>query len=446
MNPRRLIPYVVIFLLLVGAYVVLLWQQGQQAAREQEAKKVFKVQEKDIDELTLIRGGSEIRLVKKDFNWQLVAPLKTRADQGVVDSMLVTLARLQKERDLGPVKDLKAFGLDQPHLVVEFAAQGKIYRLAIGSKVPGTRGYYTRLGQGTDILLISTGSKDSLDRTIQALRDKTLLSFRINDVKALKLRSGKTQVDLEKTGPQVWRWAGRPDFRVRSDQVESLLRQLHTAQVKEFLAQPPKNLGRLGLAPHPKYEVTLVTGKGTESLWLGITKDQGVYVSKGPEGPVVLVDQRLEEEVAKAPATLEDRRLWGGSPQDVQKMVWGRPGQSWTATRGQDFWTLKGPQATELKQPAPRLELVLWKLKNLEYARTLKQQAPGAQEHFVLELFDASGKLLFRLEELGKKGEQEAEVAARQGDQSMAALVPVKNLAEIHGDLARLASPPSRKQ
>jgi hypothetical protein len=445
MNPRRLIPYVVIFLVLVGAYLVLLWQQGQQVAREQEAKKVFKVQEKDIQSLALIRGGSEIRLVKKkDFNWHLVAPLKTRADQGVVDSMLLTLARLQKERDLGPVKDLKAFGLDQPHLVVEFAAQGKTHRLEIGSKVPGTRGYYSRLGQSPDILLISTASKDSLDRTLQALRDKTLLTFQTSEVKAIKLRSGKTEVDLDKTGPQAWRWVGRPDFRVRSDRVESLLRELHAARVKEFLAQPPKNLGRLGLAPRPKYEVTLVTGKGTTNLWLGITKDQGVYASRGPEGPVVLVDQRLEEEVAKMPSTLEDRRLWGGSPQGVHRVVWGRPGQSWTATKDKESWVLKGPQGGEVKQPGVRMELALWKLQNLEYATMVKQPAAGAKENFVLELFDASGKSLFRLEELGKKGDQE-EIAARKGDQTSTALVPVKNLAEIHGDLARLTSPPPPK-
>ena len=41
MTPRRLIPYLVIFLVLAGVYVGLHWRREWQAARDEEAKKVF---------------------------------------------------------------------------------------------------------------------------------------------------------------------------------------------------------------------------------------------------------------------------------------------------------------------------------------------------------------------------------------------------------------------
>ena len=41
MNPRRLIPYVVVFLILAGTYVGLRWHQRQKETREQQAKQVF---------------------------------------------------------------------------------------------------------------------------------------------------------------------------------------------------------------------------------------------------------------------------------------------------------------------------------------------------------------------------------------------------------------------
>jgi hypothetical protein len=66
MTPRRLIPYVVVFLVLAGAYGGLRWRQEQQAARDEQAKKVFAIKESDLSDLTLVRGKDEVRLVKKD--------------------------------------------------------------------------------------------------------------------------------------------------------------------------------------------------------------------------------------------------------------------------------------------------------------------------------------------------------------------------------------------
>lgn len=441
MNPRRLIPYIIILLVLGGAYLGLKWHQFRQEAQELRAKKIFQVAEKDVSTLTLTRRGEEIRLVKQDYVWQLTAPLKTRADQAAVDAMLVSLAGLQKERDLGPRQDLKTFGLEQPTLVLEFTAQGQPHRLAIGAQVPGARGYYARKDQDPQVVLIGAAAKDSLDRSLPALRDKTLLSFRPEEVRGVAFKSGKALVNLEKTGA-TWRWVGRPDFQVRPDRVEQLLRALHAARIKEFLDQPPKNLRPLGLAPRPRTEVTLLTGTGKETLFLGAPKDGSVYARKGPEGPVVLVDQTLEADLAKAASSLEDRRLWRGPVAEAQKLVWGPPGKQWTAQKEQDFWKISGPEGAPFRQPAARLELALWKLQNLEYGTVLPRVEP-APETFSLEVLDAGSKPLFRLEELGKKGDR-LTVQARQGDQTLAALVPARSLDELKGDLARLTTPPQK--
>ena len=43
-----------------------------------------------------MRGTGEVRLVKKDKLWHLIAPLNAKADQTTVDSMLTTLVRQGK--------------------------------------------------------------------------------------------------------------------------------------------------------------------------------------------------------------------------------------------------------------------------------------------------------------------------------------------------------------
>jgi len=159
MTPRRLIPYVVVFLILAVAYGGLRWGKERQVARDEEAKKVFHLQESDLSGLSLVRGKDEIRLVKKDRVWHLTAPVNTRADQTVVDSMLTTLTRLRQERDLGVEKDLKPFGLDKPDLVVKFTAKGQPHQLVIGAKAPGDQNYYVLRDQDPHLLTISMGAR-----------------------------------------------------------------------------------------------------------------------------------------------------------------------------------------------------------------------------------------------------------------------------------------------
>jgi Domain of unknown function (DUF4340) len=441
MTPRRLIPYVVVFLILAGAYGGLRWRQEQQVARDEQAKKVFNLKEGDLSALTLVRGKDEVRLVKKDQVWRLTAPLDTKADQTVVDSMLTTLARLRMERDLGPEKDLKPFGLDKPGLVVKFIAQGQPHQLVIGAKTPGDQNYYVLRDQDPQLLTISMGSKDSLDRQLLALRDKILLPFIMGEVKGLRVETPKTEVALEKTGPQTWGWVERPDFRVRGDRVEKLLRDLHIARAKNFLEPPPEKLAPLGLVPKRRTEITVATSAGDLTLWLGAKKDDAVYARLGAEGAVVLVDEALADEVAKTLASLEDRRLWSGAIAAVYQVVWGPPGKTWTARKDQGSWKITGPGQAFTQQPAARIEMALWNFQKLESAKILPPgRTPKGPPAFGLELLDQAGKPLLHLEEVGAQRKDRLTVRTGEGKTIVMALIPVAPFRQWQEEMQRLTA------
>ena len=440
MTPRRLLPYLVVFLILAGAYTGLKWRQEQQVARDEQAKKVFNLKESDISDLGLVRGKDEVHLVKKDREWYLTAPLNTKADQTIVDSMLTTLARLRKERDLGVEKDLRPFGLDKPGLVVKFTAQGQPHQLAIGAKVPGDQNYYVLKDQDPHLLMITEGSKDSLDRRLLALRDKTLLAFIFGEVKILKIKHGKTEAALEKSGPQTWRWVGRPDFRVRGDRVEKLLRDIHIARATNFLEAPPKNLAALGLVPGRQTEITVVTPAGDQTLFLGAKKDGAVYARKGPEGPVVLMDAALPDEIDKTLASLEDHRLWSGAIPAVHQVVWGPPGKTWTARKDQEVWKITGPDQAATQQPAVRLEMALWNFQKLEGEPIPPPVGFPTGPAFVLELLDQAGKPLLHLEEVGALGKDRLMVRLRKGEKTEMVLVPQAPFRQWQNEMQRLTA------
>ena len=403
-----------------------------------QAKKVFHLKEADISDLSLVRGKDEVRLVKKDQVWRLTAPLNTKADQTIVDSMLTTLARLQKERDLGEEKDLKPFGLDKPGLVVKFTAQGQPHQLAIGAKAPGDQNYYVLRDQDPRLLTISTGSKDSLDRQLLALRDKTLLAFITGEVKGLRVKNPKTTVALEKTGPQTWRWVGRPDFRVRGDRVEKLLRDIHIARARTFLEPPPKQLTALGLVPDHRTEITVVTPAGDQTLWLGTKKDDdGLRPdrgggARGAGGCCPGHRGRQDPGVVRRPPPVvrgHSRRPPGrlGPPrQDLDRPerpeyledYRAGPGGHAAACGAAGDGPVEFPEAGRRTNPAPG-------------------RAPGPAA-FVLELLDKAGKPLLHLEEMGAQGKDRLKIRTGEGKSAVTALIPRAPFSQWQEEMRRL--------
>jgi hypothetical protein len=440
MSPRRLLPYLLIFLVLAGTYVGLNWHKEKQVAQEEQAKKVFHLTEPEVTDLTLVRGKAEVRLVKKDKEWYLTAPISTKADQTIVDNLLTTLARLKKERDLGVEKDLKPYGLDKPPLVVKFTALEKPHQLLIGSKVPGDQNYYVLADQAPNLLMISQGSKDSLDCQLLALRDKTLLAFVTGEVKGLKIVTRKITVNLEKTGLEDWRWVGRPNFRVRGDRVAKLLRDLQLSQAKNFLEPPPKNLKALGLI-HPLItQITVVTPAGHQTLFLGPKLGEAAYARKGAGGPIVLVEASLPGEIAKALGSLEDHRLWAGAIPQVHKIIWGPPGKTWTATKDRDTWQITGPDQLATKMPSVRLEMALWNFQKLEALKILPKRGAAAAPVFSVELLDQAGKPLLHLEEIGPQGKTDLKVVTKAADKTVTALIPQAPFRQWQAEMDRLTA------
>ena len=164
MNPRRLIPYVVVFLILVGTYVGLRWHQAQKEAGEQQAKQVFAYKDAEITAITLKRGKEEVQLTRQGAVWEMTKPLKAKADPDTVGDLVKALAELKKERDLGP-GEAKTFGLDEAGLSISFTAKGEQHRLVLGEPVPGGRGYYARKDEDPNVLVISTGAREALEPT-----------------------------------------------------------------------------------------------------------------------------------------------------------------------------------------------------------------------------------------------------------------------------------------
>ena len=446
-TPRRLLAFLAVFLTVAGAYFLLTWRERQQEQAHQAAKRLFPVKEAEVTAVTLKKGGISIHLEKKGDTWQITRPVMAQADMDIVPSFLTTLASLSKDRDLEQEQNLAPFGLDRPSFMVEFTAGGKAHKLAVGNPTPGKQGYYALADQKNNLLTIRAADKEALDRPLTALRDKTLFAFSLDKVKAVKIRLNSRQVDLEKNAPTTWKWLGREGVKVRADRLESLLRRLDMARIKDFVAETPtaKELAAFGLAK-PLGVLTIEEDKRTETLFLGVSQKQDLFARKASAGPVVLVEERLRQEIEKTLASLEDLRLWSGDPAQVQKVIWGPPDRPWTAVKEEKAWELSSPGQKILIQPGLRLEMVLQKLRDLEYSRLAPAAKSPDQTTFRLELWETPAQHLIRLMETGKREKDLIEVSLERQGNFQLALVSLKDYQELKDDLTRLTKAPGKNR
>ncbi len=459
MTPRRLLPFLAVFVALAAAYFLLEWHSGRTAREEAEAKKIFAVQGQDITAITIKHPGEEIRLVKEGKDWHLDQPIKERADALTTNALLAALSQMRLNRDLGTEKDLKPFGLDQPPLVVSFKVGNKSYTLDIGQKSPGGQGYYAKRDQDPQVLIIDSSTKESLDRPLADLRNRALFNFSFDKVSALRVKTGTNQVAFEKKDG-AWTFVGTQPFKIYPERLERLLRFISLARVKEFVPEPIKDPKTYGLAP-PAVEITVVTDKGEQTLFLGARQDHECYARQGDQGPVVQMDSLIldlftsplesvaalrqnplwENVLGVFPTYLEDRRLWTGDIKDVASLTWGPPGKTWTAAKSGEDYKLAGPDRQELRQPAMRLELILLKLRELEVERLLPGKTES-QAKYSVDLRNAKGESLFRLEDLGVQNGQEQVRYTLAGESPKEALVSKAAYDQWQNDMGPLAVAP----
>ena len=133
---------VVLALLVAGLggffYYDTYWLEPAREKKDSVKGRLWEVEPKDVESLTVKRKGETVRIRRTDTGWELLEPVKTRADRGAVDGIVTTLvtARVDREVAATPGK-LDEFGLAPPEIEVTLEVKGRApLALLLGAKSP----------------------------------------------------------------------------------------------------------------------------------------------------------------------------------------------------------------------------------------------------------------------------------------------------------------------
>jgi hypothetical protein len=234
MNFRGLIVAVVVLATLGG---VLYWSQHRKpvdesaAASTSTAPVILKVNPADVTEL-VIKQKEPVRLIKTNGTWQIAEPKAYPADQVAVAGVLSTLSGLNADRIVDEkATDRKQYGLEPAFVELDISGKnGATQRLLLGEDTVAGGNVYAALVSDPRVYTIASYNKSSLAKTLNDLRDKSLLTLSADKVSRVELikKGEDLEFDRTKDGWQILKPTSSP---ADSSAVNALVSTLTNARM-----------------------------------------------------------------------------------------------------------------------------------------------------------------------------------------------------------------------
>src|ERR1017187_7233235 len=276
--------FLILVALVIGGLVALdyYWGTSTQDLLAR-SKRVLDFQSKDISGLKIELTNQVYTLERSGDQWQIKQPLDVRANYSTVSSILDELEFAERNRSITE-KELtgmtpKDFGLETPRVRLTLRNKKESMILLVGNETPTKDAVYAQLQGKEDVLVVPKSIYERVDRTLDDLRDRTVVDFQAASATRVEIKSADRVIELAKsaiTTNAEPRWALTRPLAARADQrkVGELLADLGGLRVTDFVSESARDIPAYQL-DEPEREVTVWTGESGKTLQIGraLTKD-----------------------------------------------------------------------------------------------------------------------------------------------------------------------------
>lgn len=202
-------------------------------------------------------GGGAVAFAKKDTAWQIVQPIRAKADEYTIGDLASTLGLLKIDRALaGEAKDAQPAitGLDKPAWTVTVTDdKGNTRTLRVGSQPPlsPTRTYVTLEGN-TTVYVVEADLPSLLEKPLKDYRSKSVLSLPAQEIVRLTVAGHESYTLVRDKG--AWSSATPLAAPLEAAKVQELLGKIANLAASDFIEDQPRSLAPYGL-DHPRLTV-----------------------------------------------------------------------------------------------------------------------------------------------------------------------------------------------
>jgi hypothetical protein len=374
----RLVAAFVIGLALIGALIYSNKRQAAEAAKppSDAPPKIVSLTEADVTKIVLKKRGAEETDLERTGagQWQLTAPKPYRADQEAAAQLDTAAAAVTSDRIVeDKASDLAGYGLQSPALEIDVSTKnGKMAKLRIGDDTPTSSGAYAMLEGDPRVFTIASYVKTGLDKSLNDLRDKRMLTFEQDKLSRIELIAKKQDIEFGRDKDQ-WQIVKPKPLRADGSQVDEIIRKLKDAKMDlSVSADDAKKAGATFASGTPVATLKLTEPSGTQQLEVHKNKDDYYAKSSVVEG-VYKVPAELGTGLDKGLDDFRNKKLFDFGFTDPNKIEMHTGGKAYAFQKGGDDWFSNGK-----KMDGISVQSLLDKLRDLAAAKFIDSGTPGA--------------------------------------------------------------------
>jgi hypothetical protein len=239
-------------------------------------KSFFKADDILANEIKIVRDGKATVFEKnKDGNWNIIQPIKVKADDQKINSFFSSInnLRISDYVDDNP-SNPAIYGFSKPHASVEIgSADGKEnHEILLGRKKMKSNVYYVKLGDEPNVYLTEGSIDKTLDIKLGDFRDKSMMKFDSAQANTLTVKHNNRSYVYKKDDKGQWSSEGRMKAQ---DEAVNIITVLSNTDIVDFASKKDST----GLAD-PDYVVEVLLGSGTQRIYRFGNRQKGnVYVA-----------------------------------------------------------------------------------------------------------------------------------------------------------------------
>jgi hypothetical protein len=348
MKIRSLLVATFALLVLVG---ILYWSDHRSPSEDSSktspntAPTILKLDQTTITGLELKTKNADPIVLRKNNSgtWQITQPETLNADESSVSGVISSLASLDSERlvDNKP-SDLKQYGLDSPGFEADITEKdNKTQRLLLGDDTPTGNGVYAMLAGDPRVFTIASYKKNSIDKSLNDLRDMRLITISADRVSRIELvrKSEEIEFGRDKNNDE-WQILKPQPVRADSVQVGELVGKVTDAKMDlSGSAAEAKESAAAFAKGTPVATVRLTDPSGIQQLQVRKSKDAYYATSSAVEG-AYKIGADLAQALDKGSDDFRNKKLFDFGFSEPSKIEMRNGSTTSVLTRsGSDWWS-----------------------------------------------------------------------------------------------------------
>jgi len=408
-------------------------REGSEAKGTDSSTKILSIPEDQFQEIHIKKvTGETIALVRDSGKWKITEPKPLAADQDAVSSMVSALGSLNADKAVeDKATDLTPYGLQMPTLDIQIKRKdGKTEGVLIGDDTLNGSGAYVKLPNDAKVSTIAGFTKSSLDKRVDDLRDKRLVTFDPDKLTRVELQAKGQTIEFGKNSAGEWQIVKPRPLRADSSAVTSLVDKLRDAKM-DLTATADANKG---FASAPRVALITVTDAGgTQTLEVRREKNKDAFAKGSAAEGAYKVANDIADGVNKGLDDFRSKKLFDFGFSDPTKVDL----KNASYTKSGDKWTSGGKTMDNAS-----VQTLIDKLRDLSASKFA--DAGGGEVVFEASVNSNGGK---RNEKVTIRKQGTRYFAQREGEPSIYELDagPVDDLIKAAGEVKEAAPEPAKK-